>query len=455
MEDQTMNLDVIKKASKATLLGLASVSVFSCAGTANSSSESSALESEQIDSSISSEPQGAQILATLKGMKAAQNYTASANDDLGSMVQYFMPNFYCYKFEGVYSTTMFGYCEDDIGIYQINVNFNTGKVIKQGYYEVDTYGEKLKNLYDNVAYSLKDLSFKASDYEEKEDKLYLTNLRSNDALVLYSVFGYTESDSTSGIYFANVSEICFAVTDNNSIEMSLTFDSDSASASMGTSTMVFSAIGSTVRPSCYDEFYNAGNKGKIRVEQDDPLFDCLGKLKTMTNYTVKIESHYQITQYGNRNYTTTLMFDNDCYYSTSDRDTDGTIGFIVSDEVVKSCLVDDVSNKLIIGDTYQDEGGNTKTSIFDVVYSFHDLVWDEYTIGTVDVAENKWNIDDSKIIEKMAYISNDTFLRYQWQSIDFTYDADKNEYHFLCNLVNDESLNIDVVDVGSTVIYQK
>lgn len=448
MEDQTMTLDAIKRASKVTLLGLASLTIFSCGQPAPAES------SESSDAPTSSEVVKADLLTTLKGMKKAQNYTANAKDDLGAMVQYFMPDFYAYMFEGVYSTTMFGYCEDDIGIYQINVNFNTGNVIKQGYYEVDNYGENLKNLYDNVAYSLKDLSFKESDYEMDGDKLYLKNLRSNDALVLYLMFGYQESDTTTGIYFSDVTEISFEYTADNSIEMALTFSASSA-AEMGTSTMTFSDIGSTARPACYNDFYSAGNKGKIRVERDDELFTRLASLKNMRNYTVNIESHYNVTQYSDRNYTTQLKFDNDLYYSTSSRSTDGEIGFIVDDGVVKECLIDDDSKKLIIGNPYQDENGNTKTSIFDAVHSFHDLDWDEYTIGAVDAGENKWNIDDATIIEKFAYISNDTFLRYQWRSIDFTYDPTNLEYHFVCNLTDGESLNIDVVDVNSTVIANR
>ena len=442
MEDKHMNLDVIKKVSRLTLLGFASVSLFAC-NDASSSSE------DPTEPSISVEKD---LLSTLESMKENQNYTATATDDLGSMTQYFMSDFYAYKFDGVSSTTMFGYCEDDLGIYQINVNFNTGRVIKQGYYEVDNYGNKVKGLYDNVAYSLKDLSFNASDYEEKDDKLYIKNLRSDDALVLYFMFGYQESDVYSGIYFSNVEDIYFEFTETRDIEMSLVFNDASL---MGTSTMVFSNIDSTKKPSCFDAFYEAGNKGKIRVETGDELFTHLASLKNMRNYTVNIESDYNVTEYGDRNYTTTLMFANDCYYSTSSRDTDSDLGFIVQDGVVKSCLIDAVSKKLIVGDAYLDEDGNTKTNIFDTVYSFHDLDWNEYTIGAVDAGENKWNIDDSDIITTFAYISNDTFLRYQWQSIDFTYDPVNLEYHFLCNLTDEESLTIDVVNVNKTVIYQE
>lgn len=442
MEDNHMNSDVIKKVSRLTLLGLASIGLFAC-------NDASSTSEDPTESSTSEEKD---LLSSLQSMKENQNYTATANDDLGSMTQYFMSDFYAYKFDGVSSTTMFGYCEDDLGIYQINVNFNTGRVIKQGYYEVDQYGNKVKGLYDNVAYSLKDLSFNTSDYEEKDDKLYIKNLRSDDALVLYFMFGYQESDVYSNIYFSNVEDIYFEFTEARDIKMSLVFN---ASSLMNPSTMVFSDIDSTKKPSCYDAFYEAGNKGKIRVENGDKLFAHLASLKNMRNYTVNIESDYNVTEYGDRNYTTTLMFANDCYYSTSSRDTDSDLGFIVQDGVVKSCLIDAVSKKLIVGDTYLDGDGNTKTNIFDTVYSFYDLDWNEYTIGAVDAGENKWNIDDSGIITTFAYISNDTFLRYQWQSIDFTYDPVNLEYHFLCNLTDGESLTIDVVDVNKTVIYQE
>ena len=450
-----MNLDAIKKASKIVLLGFASIGLFSCDDATNSELPSS---EEPITPSIPSSEEesnekGLQILSTLKDMKESQNYTAEATDSLGAMTQYFMPDFYAYKFEGVSSTTMFGYCEDELGIYAINVNSTTGKVLKHGYYEVDQYGNKLTDLYANAVYSLKNLSFKDSDYEAIGDKLYITNLRSNDALVLYVMFGYQENDSYQGIYFSQLDDLYFEYTDDNNIKMSLVFDA--TKSQMGTSVMTFTNINTTKKPSCYDEFYKAGNKGKIRVEREDELFTHLQSLKNMRNYTVNIDAHYKETQWGNRSYTTQLKFDNDCYYSVSSRSTDTDLGFIVQDGVVKSCLLDAVSNKLIVGDTYQDSNGSTKSNIFDVVYSFYDLYWNEYTIGAIDVEENKWNIDDADIIETFAYLVNDTFLRYQWQSIDFTYDPVKLEYHFHCNLTDDEYILVDVVDVNSTVIYQK
>lgn len=429
-----MRIDVIKKLSKISLLALISGGLVAC---------NNDKEEKETD-----------LFTLVSSLKENSNYTLHIEDDLGSLNQWFMPKFYAYNFGDSSKDIYTAYIEDDIGIYNIKINSKTNELVTYGYYEQDsTTGEYVHGLYENVTYSLADLALSAKDYSLTDDKLYIANLNSDDAKVMYSIFGYVLSGSNNGYEFSNVNDMYFSLNSEKKLEFCINFKKSAGLRQA--SIMTFNDINNTKIPTEFDFFFKDHDKGKIRVNKTDTVFSYLQSLKNMRNYTVKITTNYKVKESGyDGNFVAISKFTPNAYYGTKSNDTTGDFGLIVekTGDPVKEFLYEEDTGKVIIGDVYKTDAGNTKYDVFDCVNSFADLYWNINTIGASKIDDYTYSIDDADIITTLAYISTDTFFRFEWEEVKLTFDKDKLTYKFECFLIDDESLTIEVYDVNKTSI---
>ena len=134
----------------------------------------------------------------LKQIKDSANYTLFIEDDDGDFTQYFNPKAWSYTFDD--GATYDGYLEDENGVYPIEVDEEG--TLQNAYYDLDLMYEPVRGIYENITYSLADLTLSPLCYKDGEgDELILKdNFASNaDALTLFALAGYIPDDTFFGI----------------------------------------------------------------------------------------------------------------------------------------------------------------------------------------------------------------------------------------------------------------
>ena len=387
-------------------------------------------------------------LEVLEEAYLAKNYTLDIQDDSGNFVQYFMSDFYAYKFES--STSYTCYKEDSTGIYKITATDE--KVTDVGYYDVDSStGEPTKGLYENVTYSLNDLTLLPSLYREINGGYYLRDTEGDEAKVWFYLCGFMDDGSVDNVTLSLVEEMGFYLNDNTgNIEFTMVFDS---SLEKEDTIITIKNVGTTAEPKPVKKYLDEGGKGKTYLDSSDMLYTYLGYLRNMYNYTLKVESHYTGDNEG-RNYKVVSKFTNKAYHSVSSRSNEEDLGYVLDEGVVKTLLIDGATGNGVIGDTVLDDDGNTYKSITSVVNSLKDLSWNDLVFEAYKNDEKDYTIENKSFIAAIACLLDDTFFRFQIPSLRFQVFGEGSEqtYRFTANLYDGDNITLDIVDINSTVI---
>ena len=204
--------------------------------------------------------------------------------------------------------------------------------------------------------------------------------------------------------------------------------------------MTIENIGTTIQDQKIRDYIATDKGGKVRVGEGSSLFKYLGYLKNRRNFTIKVNSDYKTE--GLTNYSRTSKYRTDAYYSYTDRKDEDDIGLIVSDGVVKTRLYNDATDKLIIGDVYKDNNGNTYKDIYSIVNSFIDLDWgDEKTFKAREIEGGKYVIEEKNLNASSDFLTDlfarfdETVLRFQLLDYTFWYDEAAVSYHIVADLV--------------------
>lgn len=386
------------------------------------------------------------IFNTLTTLKNTPDYTLDSADGVTHFVQYFNKNCWTYDFDTSYK--LVSYIEDTTGIFPLSVSKEDSSY-KLDYYEVNDYGENLHGLYENVTYSFSDLTLNKSDYkfDESTKRLYVNDLTSDDALVLFALLGY-DPVATDGSSIEDVEDIYFAFDAQETFTLNITFDP--STSFYGEAVCKVTNIGSTIQPATIDKLLKDGVKGYERVKSNDVLFDYLANLKNLRNFTSEVKSDYN-NEYSN--YTLVSYYMKNAYYSVSSRASEGDLGYYQDENGIVTLLVDGVTGKTIIGKNYlEDQYGTPLKDLYeDAVYSFASTTWD-YTFEARVKDESTYIIDDSDYVAEAANMTDAYTLRLSFTNVELSYDKDKNEYNFKFNMIDDETIYMRIYDIGTTVI---
>ncbi len=428
-----MSLISLKKATSLSLLSFSIFGLASC-GTTNVTPVDPV--EEEIDA-----------LEALEKAYLAKNYTLDIQDDSGNFVQYFMSDFYAYKFEDKSIYTC--YKEDNTGIYTITATDEA--VTNVGFYEMDSStGEYTKGLYENVTYSLSDLSLLPKYYREINGGYYLRDTEGDEAKVWFYLCGFNDDGSVGGVTLSLIDEMGFYVNEEKDIVFDMVFDS---SLQREDTIITIKNVGKTTEPSAVKKYLDEGGIGKSYLSSSDMLYTYLGYLRNMYNYTLKVKSYYSGDN-ESRNYEVTTKFTNKAYFSVSSRSNEGDLGYVLDDGVIKELLIDGASGNAVIGDAVKDDDGNTYTSLTSVVNSLKDLSWNDLVFEAYKNAEKDYTIENKNFIADVATLLDDVFFRFEIPSLRFEIFGEGKDqtYRFTANLYSGDYITLDIVDINSTVI---
>lgn len=386
-------------------------------------------------------------LETLEKAYLSKNYTMNITDSDGNFDQYFLSDFYCFKFEG--KTNYTGYKEDSNGIYKI-IATDT-EVTSVGYYDVDSStGDPIKGLYDNVTYSLSDLTLLPKLYRKINDAYYIRDTENDEAKTWLHICGFSDDGSVGGVTASGVGEMSFYINDEKELEFRVVFDQ---SLERDDTVIVFKNIGTTVEPTPFKSYFDNGGTGKTYLPSTDSLYTYLGYLRNMYNYTLKVKSYYT----GNnesRNYEIVTKFTKNAYYSTSSRENESAIGYILDNNVVKNMLVDSVTGNTVIGDSVTDSDGKTYSSITSFVYSLKDLYWNDYVFEAIKNSEKNYTIENKNFIAKIANLLDEIFFTFEIPNLTFVVNGEGScqTYQFIANLYDGDKITLDICDINTTKI---
>ena len=385
------------------------------------------------------------LFEALTTLKNNPDYTLDISDSTTHFVQYFNANCWTYDFDDSYKYV--SYIEDETGIFQVSISKDDSSY-KLDYYEVNEYGENIKNLYENVTYSFSDLTLNKNNYsfDENTNRLYVKDVTSEEGLVLFCLLGYDPS-SSYGDSINDVESMYFEFK-NNILNFNVIFDSETSS--YGTANCIISNIGDTIQPSSVKTLLDANIKGYERVQSDDVLFEYLANLKNLRNFTSEVKSDYK-NSYSN--YTLVSYYMKNAYYSVSSRPSEGDLGYYQDENGIVTLLVDGVTGKTIIGENYlEDQYGNPLKDLYeDAVYSFASTTWN-YTFKARVKDNSTYVIDDNDYIGEVANMTDAYTLRLSFTNVELSYDAVNNEYNFKFNMIDDETIYMRIYNIGTTVI---
>ena len=391
------------------------------------------------------------VMDKLDLLKTADvNYTLNVNDYGGDFSIAFSSGVYAYK--DSYSGKMEGFIEDDDGIYGFDISRDG--VFSADYYEIDSDGNNLHSLFDNL-YTFKDVDVDYENIYDDEDRVYFSNINNDYCKILFSLAGYSVDSTYDGMTFNDVESMYFTIDSNSNLQLAVVFNENTSVR--GTTIMTVENIGTTVQDQKIQDYISSNDGGKVRVGEGSTLFKYLGYLKNMKNFTINVRSDYKSE--GFINYTMTSKYMKDAYYSYTDRKDEDDIGLIVSDGIVKNMLYNDVTNKITIGNAFNDNDGNTYTDIYNVVNSFMNIDWeDEKSFKAREIEGGKYIIEErnlnasSDFLSELFSIFNETILRFQLLDYTFWYDEKDVSYHFIADLVNDDKIYLDITDINKTTI---
>lgn len=385
---------------------------------------------------------GTKAYQQLKQIKDSANYTIFIEDDDGDFTQYFNPEAWSYTFDG--GATYDGYLEDENGLYPIEVDEEGA--LANAYYELDAMYEPVRGIYDNITYSLADLSLSPLCYgdEEGEELILKGNLANNaDALVLFALAGYIPDDTFFGI--DQVKAMSFGYDHDGNLSFTIDFLETSG---RGPTVGHIESVGSTKQPTPIQTYIDNGGKGIERVPTDDPLFTYLASLKNLRNFTLEIRSDYAAAY---NNYTLTSKYMANAYYSHSSRAEEKDIGYYEDEQGVHILGIDSLNGDTVIGDLVKDSQGNTFADLYkEAIFSFADTYWD-YAFES-QYADEGYRIDDYQYITDTAQMTDAYVFRFEISHLLFGYDEKTKEYHFDYVFTNGDHIYMDVTDIGTTQI---
>ncbi len=386
-------------------------------------------------------------LDALEKAYLAKNYTLNISDSDGDFDQYFLKDFYCFKFENQSYYT--GYKEDENGIYKILANDD--EVTSVGYYDVDSYtGEATKGLYENVTYSLSDLTLLPKLYRNINGAYYIRDTESDEAKTWLYLCGFSDDGSVGGVTPSKVDEMCFYINDEKDIEFRIVFNK---SLEKDDTVITIRNVGETEEPRRFKEYFANGGTGKTYLPTNDDLYKYLGYLRNMYNYTLKVKSYYTGNNESN-NFEVISKYTKNAYYSTSSRESENDIGYCIDNNIVKEMLLDGITGNAVIGSNVTDSDGKTYSSITDVVYSLKDLYWNDYVFEASKNSEKNYTIENKSFIANIANLLDETFFRFEIPNLTFIVNGEGSEqtYQFIVNLYNGDYLTLDIFDINKTTI---
>ena len=391
------------------------------------------------------------VVKRLKSLKESDvNYTLDITDYGGDFSIAFSSGVYTYRDSE--NGKREGYIEDANGIYGFNVS--TEGVFSSDYYALDSDGNNLHSLFDNL-YTFKNVDVDSQNLKEEDGRVYFKSINNDSCKVLFSLAGYDADSTYSGTTYSDVNSRYFTIDSNSDLQLSVEFNE--TTSGRGTTVMTIENIGTTMQDQKIRDYIATDKGGKVRVGEGSSLFKYLGYLENRRNFTIKVNSDYKTE--GFTNYSRTSKYRTDAYYSYTDRKDEDDIGLIVSDGVVKTRLYNDATDKLIIGDVYKDNNGNTYKDIYSIVNSFIDLDWgDEKTFKAREIEGGKYVIEEKNLNASSDFLTDlfarfdETVLRFQLLDYTFWYDEAAVSYHIVADLVEGDKISREVTDINKTTI---
>lgn len=435
---------MIKK--KLCLLAFVSlISLTGCQTTSNSSTDgvkTSSTTQGNPNSSTTTHDYTDELISTLSTMKAVTNYTLTIDDYDGEIVQYFNEKAWSFSFDKIDYTA---YIEDENGIFPLYVDEEDGTVEKD-YYELNGFYENIFGIYENITYSMSDLTLEDSLYTKSPNRLTLKSVESVDGINLFSLCGYDPTSTTANAQLSDVEEMYFEIDEDKKITGNIVFDN---TTNRGTTVIRFQNIGSTVQPEKIANFIKEDGHGIERVPSDDQLFTYLASLKNLRNFTLKVKSDYA-AEYNN--YEMTSKYMKNAYYSHTNRSGEADIGYYQDDDGVKILAIDSLNGETYIGQLVTDSQGNTFDDLYtDLLFSFADTYWD-YSFKATFADNGKYRIDDQQYITDTGNMTAAYVFRFEIDYLLFDFDETNKEYDFDFVFTNNDHIYMTVCDIGTTQI---
>ena len=382
-----------------------------------------------------------EILAQLNAMKKTPNYTLYIEDYDGDFIQYFNEKAWSFTFDNHLNIT--AYIEDENGIFPLIVDDG---VVENDYYELDDFYENIFNIYDNITYSVGDLTLDKSLYTFDGKRMTLKDVESTDGISLFSLCGYDPLSTSAGTRLSDVDIMYFEIDDDLKLTANITFKDGTG---RGSTIVHFNDIGTTSQPEKVQEFIDNDGHGIPRVPIDDDLFSYLASLKNLRNFTIDVKSDYQ-EEYNN--YEMTSKYMKNAYYSHTDRAGEADIGYYQDEDGVRKMIIDSLNGDMIIGDLLTDSTGEVYHDLYtEALFSFADTYWD-YSFKATFTENNNYRIDDYDYITDTANMTAAYTFRFSIDYLILSFDEEKKEYNFDFVFINDDHIYMRVYDIGTTQI---
>ena len=418
-------------------------SLISCQETDSTIGPSSSTTEDKLSTSTTGGDKTDELLNILKTMQSDTNYTITIEDDDGIIVQYFNENVWSYSFDNINYTA---YIEDEKGIFPLYVD-EEDDTVEKDYYELNLYYENIFDIYENITYSVGDITLEDTLYNKSHNRLTLKDVTSIDGISLFSLCGYDPTSTSAGLRLSDVDEMYFEIDEENNVTSNIIFDEETSGR--GATTIRFQNIGSTVQPKKIADFLEEDGHGIERVPRDDALFTYLASLKNLRNFTLEVKSDYA-EEYNN--YEMTSKYMENAYYSHTDRTGESDIGYYQDTDGVRILAIDSLNGDTYIGDLVKDSQGNTFDDLYtDLLFSFADTYWD-YSFKATFSDDNKYRIDDYEYISDTANLTAAYVFRFELDYLLFDYDDTKEEYNFDFVFSNNDHIYMTVCDINTTQI---
>lgn len=430
-----------------TALFCASLLVSCSPNTSTSSIESSlSSSSEENTSSTSTSTSNIGLIDEFSLLTKKDNYTLEVEDYGGDFSQYFLKDAFYYEFLDNKTSNgnlvLNGYLKDENGVYSVNIN--SQDQISFGYYEYDEDNDKyFTDIYDGM-YSLKDLYLDESyfTFNQEENCYEIDSLDCDEARIIFSICGYDPDSTTSGMNISAVKTIRLTKNEDGYLQIQIEFKD-----TRGTTKVSIVDVDKTKLYSRISEAILQGSQAKIRVSEDDVFYSYLAELKNLDNFTLNIESDYN---YGNwTNYKTTTKYTSSAYYSSSNRQNENDLGYVLKDNKVYELYFDEISGKYLVGNLVTSTDGKTYSSLDDVLYSFSSTSWNPNTFKARKL-EDSYLIEETDYLVNVFYMLDETALKYMLKSLELK--KVDSSYQCVFNMTNDLKIKFTITDINNTKI---